>query len=116
EESMRVERIKEILDQTIDMEEEKQCIDKQLHQLEEENEQLLEKLAILREDLERLEHGGTYAESFHRLNQEKDRFEEHAHSWAVYRLAEHFLEKIKEKYRKERLPQVIQSASEYFSI
>lgn len=90
-------------------------LEEELDELEREDHTLLEQLASLNERKKQLEEGGTYAERLHRFEQKKDECYSVARKWAVYRTAEHLLKKTKERYRNQRLPKVIETASRYFS-
>src|SRR5699024_3161757 len=90
-------------------------LENKIKQLEDEEQRLYEKLADVNFQKERLEEGGTYAELVHQLAQRKDHFRAEAKKWSVYCTAEPLLEKAKERYRSEKMPKVIDTASQYFS-
>ncbi|HET7577952.1 MAG TPA: AAA family ATPase [Bacillales bacterium] len=89
-------------------------LEEEIRQLEGVVHELYGQQAELNEQLKQLEEGGTYAQLLHQFEQKKDEFRRGARKWAVYRTAEHLLRQAKEKYRSQRLPAVISSASGFF--
>lgn len=105
-----------ILDREIDEDTQILQLENEIQQLEQEEQQLHEKLAERTAQKKELEEGGTYAQLFHRFEQDKDQFRSGARKWAVYRTAEHLLQRAKEQYRNERQPKVVETASRYFAM
>lgn len=83
--------------------------------LTKEIETLESERAAVSHDISVIEEGGTYTELLHEYHQEKYELEEVAKQWAVYQTARHVLNKGMEKYKIERLPQILNEASKYFS-
>ncbi|WP_033829586.1 ATP-binding protein [Bacillus andreraoultii] len=83
--------------------------------LTKEIENLETERAAVSLDLAVLEEGGTYTELLHQYHQERYELKEVSKQWAVYQTARHVLNKAMEKYKVERLPQILTEASTYFS-
>lgn len=97
-----------------DLDEEMRHLEGRMERLEDEMQALYEQAAKVQEQRKSLEEGGTYAEFLHAFELKKSEFNEAARKWAVYRTAEHLLQKAKEQYRGKRLPAVIKAASRRF--
>ncbi|PWA08509.1 hypothetical protein DCC39_14620 [Pueribacillus theae] len=87
-----------------------------LTEIEQLETDLFKRLAEIRVELSILEEGGDYDSNVQKLEMKKSAFREYAEEWAVYALALDILRKTKERYRKERLPKVVEIATNYFSI
>nr|WP_275695650.1 AAA family ATPase [Fredinandcohnia sp. SECRCQ15] len=66
--------------------------------------------------IEELEEGGTYSELLHSFEGKKSIAREYAKQWAVYAVAKDLLTGSVEKYRKERLPMVLNQAEKYYHL
>ncbi|HEX7065196.1 MAG TPA: hypothetical protein VF199_09055, partial [Bacillales bacterium] len=88
--------------------------EKEVKELESQEQSLFERRAALNEQKKQLEEGGTYSELLHELERKKDHFRNETRKWAVYRTAEHLLQMAKERYRDKRLPKVVETASKFF--
>ncbi|NCU16533.1 AAA family ATPase [Pallidibacillus pasinlerensis] len=91
-------------------------MDAEKNQLQEEIEQLEKERAQLSYEIETMEEGGTYTDLLHQFHQEKFELREGVKKWAVYQTAKYALEKSMDIYKVEKLPKVIELASEYFSL
>lgn len=92
---------------------------KHLNEVIEKQSQLLEedrnRLASLRQKISFLEEGGTYTEQLHLFRQMRSSFNDEARDWVELAVAECLLEKVMQKYKEGRFPQVIRKAADYFS-
>jgi uncharacterized protein YhaN len=86
-----------------------------LEEIEKEHTALLSRKAELEYEMKAIEEGGEYDEYLQKLEFQKTQFRNYALEWGTYTVALNVLQKTKERYRKERLPKVIQLATQYFS-
>lgn len=91
-------------------------MDAEKDRLQEEIELLEKERVQLTYEIETLEKGGTYTDLLHQFHQEKFELREGVKKWAVYQTAKYALEKSMDIYKVEKLPKVIELASQYFSI
>lgn len=90
-------------------------IDHRLEEIEKEHAALLSRKAELEYEMKAIEAGGEYDEYLQKLEFQKAQFRDYALEWGTYTVALNVLQKTKERYRKERLPKVVQLATQYFS-
>lgn len=91
-------------------------MDVQKKELQREIERLEKEMAQLKVEIDTLEKGGTYTDLLHQYHQEKFQLREGMKKWSVYQTAKYVLEKSMDNYKIEKLPKVIQLATDYFSI
>ncbi|WP_110929004.1 AAA family ATPase [Bacillus massiliglaciei] len=91
-------------------------LESQRESLQSRRTELLEKRSELKHHILKLETAGTYDEILHQFHEEKASFNEESKEWAVFALAKEMLERTLEQFKKERLPNVIKKATEYFSM
>ncbi len=86
-----------------------------LHELEQEESELMQRLAKLRVEMSAIEEGGEYDANLQKLELRKAELRYDAEQWATYAIALHLLTKTKDRFREERLPKVVKIATRYFS-
>lgn len=79
-----------------------------------EIENLEQERASLKHQIEILESGGTFTELLHQFHEETYEFQELGKKWAALSVAKNLLEKSMEKYKKEKLPALLQQATSFF--
>ena len=99
----------------VNTEEKLKDISRRLEEIEKEHADLLLRKAELEYEMKAIEEGGEYDEYLQKLEFQKTQFRNYALEWATYTVALNALQKTKERYRKERMPKVIQLAAQYFS-
>ncbi|UII56875.1 AAA family ATPase [Cytobacillus spongiae] len=72
-----------------------------------------EKLAKIQYEINLLEEGGTYGQLLHTFNQKKFELNEDVKKWAKLAIAKTLLSETVDRYKKERLPQMLKKAEEY---
>ncbi|MDQ0299878.1 uncharacterized protein YhaN [Salibacterium salarium] len=87
----------------------------ELAELDETEQELNRKLAELNQQRKQIEDGGTYGEELQYFEENKLVFQENTHKWLVRKAARMILRQAKSVYEKERQPEVVQTASSYFS-
>lgn len=90
-------------------------IEMRLEEIEKEQTLLFERKTKLAVEMKAIEEGGEYDEYLQKLEFQKAQFRNSAFEWGVYAIALHVLQKTKERFRKERLPEVVRTATQYFS-
>lgn len=91
-----------------DLETLKNSIVQEIEKFEKERLAIQHEISIIEED-------GTYTELLHQYHQDQFELEQLAKKWAVFKTAQFVLQKGMEKYKLERLPQLLVQASQYFS-
>ena len=89
--------------------------EKQLRELENEETKLMQRIAQLQVEMKAIEEGGEYDANLQKLENKKAQLRHEITEWATHAVALHVLKKTKDRFRNERLPQVIARASENFS-
>lgn len=84
-----------------------------LDELQKEYKKYQEKEASIKYKMSILEEGGLYADLLHKYKQAKFEFEEEAKTWTRYAVAKDILTKTIERYKLERLPQMLETAGGY---
>lgn len=92
-----------------------QQLTERLHEMEREEAHLRQQIANLQAEMTKIEEGGEYDEKRQQFEMKKTELRQHALEWGTYAVALHLLKKTKERFRHERLPNVIERANEYFS-
>jgi uncharacterized protein YhaN len=92
----------------------KERLERELVDLNENYQHLLEKRTATYETIRQLEEGGTYSEAVQQFELSKSTLQRHARKWAVYATAQHLLTKTMDFYRTVKLPKVLDHASEHF--
>ncbi|MCF6411026.1 ATP-binding protein [Pseudalkalibacillus salsuginis] len=77
-------------------------------------DRLRDECSRLQATITHLEEDGTYSNQLHTLHLAKSEFLEEAKKWAVYRTAQHILDRAKRNFQAERQPRVINRAENYF--
>ncbi|SFA80048.1 MULTISPECIES: AAA family ATPase [unclassified Bacillus (in: firmicutes)] len=76
--------------------------------------EMQDQLAKVKYELQVIEDGGLYSELMHTFKEKKYELEEAAREWASYSLAQNILYRTVEKYKNQRLPQMLEKAEEFF--
>lgn len=75
--------------------------------------EMQDQLAKVKYELQVIEEGGLYSELMHTYKEKKYELEEVAKEWAAYSLAQNILYRTVEKYKNQRLPQMLEKAEEF---
>ncbi|WAA13006.1 ATP-binding protein [Fervidibacillus halotolerans] len=93
----------------LEMEEKKKELKSEIDRLEQQR-------ASINYEILQIEQGGIYSDLLQKFHQAKYEFAEMAKAWSVYATAYYCLRQSMEKYKAEKLPKILQKASEYFRI
>ncbi|WP_374723696.1 ATP-binding protein [Calidifontibacillus erzurumensis] len=107
--------IDDIENESLDYETMIEKIDEKIHEYTLELKRIHSRRAEVVLEIKNLEEGTAHSELVHRFEALKDEFQKNAKQWAVYKVAKDLIERTKSYYRKVRLPQVIETAQNYFS-
>jgi uncharacterized protein YhaN len=91
-------------------------IEKQRSLLAAEEESVRSRLTNIDVVMKQFEEDGSYSELLQQYELEKSKLNNLAEEWAVLALAANILESTKSRFRNERLPKVIDQATQYFTI
>lgn len=91
-----------------------QKVSKEREEIKTQLDDLRSHLSDLKHKMSVLEEGGLYGHLLHKYRQMKFEFEEEAKEWAKFAIAKEILMKTVDKYRTEKLPKLLEKASEYF--
>jgi uncharacterized protein YhaN len=83
-------------------------------ELEGEEQRVQTNLAQYKTEIANLEEGHTYSELLHEWEVKKSQLREQMKRWASYAAAKAMLINTKERYHNVRLPQILQTAEQYF--
>lgn len=97
-----------------DTEEELEETDRQIQAKKERIHHLNEELAAVSQRIYMLEEGGGYEQLLQDYENLKESLSEHMHRWKVWNTAIYLIEEAKSVHEKERQPEVLQKASDYF--
>lgn len=86
-----------------------------LNELKEAMPYLQQCLAEKKYEIQVIEEGGTYAELLHKYKQMKAELEEEAKEWAKYAMAKDILVKTVERFKNERMPNMLKKAEEFLA-
>ncbi|SDI74621.1 ATP-binding protein [Alteribacillus bidgolensis] len=107
--------VKELHSTFTQPEEKRGLLHDDLVSLEQKEQDLFQTLAEVRQDIKKIEEGGTYEEKLQQFEEDKANLRKRIHQWLVLKTSKQLIEQAKAVYEKERQPQVIQKASSYFS-
>ncbi|MDZ5470197.1 AAA family ATPase [Bacillus sp. 31A1R] len=92
---------------------ERQILLNELSETQEKRSSSIERLAEVKHEISVIEDGGTYAETLHTYKQLTFELEEEAREWATYMVAKEVMSKTVQKFKEERLPNMLKKAESY---
>ncbi|WP_416149171.1 AAA family ATPase [Salipaludibacillus sp. HK11] len=114
-ESERKQLVDEIIHEPIDESVELERLNELSGELEGEKNRLVTELSQLRVGLRQLEEDGTYEEQLQRFTALKEKVNDLAREWAVFKTSQYMIGKVKAIYEKERQPAVLKRAQLIFA-
>lgn len=97
------------------VEREREKLATELEYCRNEMQQLAERLAEVKHEIELLEEGGVYGELFHHFKLLQSQLNLEAKEWAKYAVAKEILGQTVERFKNERLPKMVKQAEQYLS-
>lgn len=92
-----------------------EALQQEWEELDERGNALSQQSVQWQSELRNLVRNQTYANLLYEFEADRTLLNEQARQWAVYKTAQTLLDKTKENYRRQKLPKVLEQASEYFS-
>jgi len=115
DENQRNKVINDIVNEKEDPSIEQDQLNQQIINIDQEKTELLREASHLKSELHQLEEAGTYEEQLQRFTSLKEKLNDQAKEWAMYKTSQYMIKKVKEIYEKQRQPNVIKRAQHIFA-